>query len=572
MVAEAADEHPLSPAAALACLFAFAAAVVVLLAVTGVNVYSRYVAFRYSPEVLAARADEIRQRLGYGDAPADTARGFTTRAEYLGWRRTRAAGPASWEHLQSLRPQLIEFWYRTSPRPLVQPVLSRFGNAPLMLAASSTETITASDAASLDPGGSYLEIDPDGALNALLVRPSEADARTAANGPIDWTRLFVEARLDPATFSAVETLPIVPVFADVRAAWAGPAPDGSGVQLRIEAAAFAGRPVYFRIVAPWTTRIESAGSSIETVLFGLLFFLLVAVGAVLARRNLQGGKSDRQGAQRVAATVGLLLLAAQLLEAHHTLTGAEVFVVIGALSWALFVAAFTWLSYVALEPYVRRHWPHALIGWTRLLAGRWRDRRVGRDLLIGAIVGLAAVVIDRVAAALGGWRTGKSVIWRVDLDALSSAGTLVASFLRSLALSTAFSIDLLFLLLLLRVFSPRQWQAAMLAVAILVGLSLRSFTDPLVQLPLAIASATLPVVLLTRYGLIAGATALFVDAMSSHVIASLDLSSFFGQTMVAGVLLLAAPAILGFYASVAGRSLVGRRFDLTDTSGARTHT
>ena len=276
----------------------------------------------------------------------------------------------------------------------------------------------------------------------------------------------------------------MPVFADTRAAWVGPAPDGSGVPLRIEAAAFAGRPVYFRIIAPWTPATESAGVPIETVLFGLLFFLLVGVGAVLARRNLQGGKSDQQGRRRVAATVGLLLLAAQLLEAHHTFTGAEVFVVIGALSWALFVAAFTWLSYVALEPYVRRHWPHALIGWTRLLAGRWRDRRVGRDLLIGAIVGLAAVVIDRVAAALAGWRTGDSVLWRVDLDALSSGGTLAASFLRSLALSTAFSIDLLFLLLLLRLFLPRPWLASMLAVAILVGLNL-----PLVHRPARAAAA-----------------------------------------------------------------------------------
>ena len=112
----------------------------------------------------------------------------------------------------------------------------------------------------------------------------------------------------------------------------------------------------------------------------------------------------------------------------------------------------------------------------------------------------------------------------------------------------------------------------MLAVTILVGLALQSFTDPLVQLPLAIGSATLPVVLLTRYGLLAGAISLFVDAMSAHVITSLDLSSFFGRTMVAGVLLLAAPAILGFYVSVAGRSLVGRRFDLTDTSGASTRT
>ena len=354
----------------------------------------------------------------------------------------------------------------------------------------------------------------------------------------------------------------MPVFADARAAWTGPAPDGSGVQLRIEAAAFAGRPVYFRIIAPWTSLSESAGVAIETVFFGGLFFVLVAVGALLARRHLRTGKSDQQGALRVAATVGLLLLVAQLLEAHHTFTGAEVFIVIGALSWALFVAAFTWLSYVALEPYVRRHWPHALIGWTRLLAGRWRDRRVGRDLLLGALVGLSGVVIDRTAAALGGWRTGDSVIWRVDLDTLSSGVTLAASFLRAVALSTAWSIDLLFLLLLLRLFAPRPWLASMFAVAILVGLGFASFTDPLVQLPLAIASAALPVLLLTRYGLLAGATSLLVDTMSAHVITSLDLSPFFGRTMVAGVLLLALPAVVGFYVSVAGRSLAGGRFDL----------
>jgi serine/threonine-protein kinase len=572
VVAAAADDHPLGSGAALACLIAFAAAVVALLAVNGLNVYSRYVPFRQSPEVLAARAEEIRQRLGYNDVPVDTARGFTTRGEYLAWQRARARGPHHWEHLQSLRPQLIVFWYRSSPRPLVAPVLARFGGAPIMLAASSAEPITAAGAASVDPGGSYLEIDPNGALNALLVRPSDDAARTAPRAPIDWTRLFVEARLDAASFSPVETSPVVPVFADTRAAWVGPAPDGSGVQLQIEAAALAGRPVYFRILAPWTKRDETAAVAIETVLFVLLCFLLVVVGAVLARRNLQSGRSDQQGALRVAATVGLVLLAAQLLEAHHTPTGAEAFVVIGALSWALFVAAFTWLSYVALEPYVRRHWPEALIGWARLLAGRWRDRRVGRDLLIGAIVGLAGVVIDRVAAALGGWRTGDSVIWRIDLDALSSAGTLAAAFLRSLALSTAWSIDLLFLLLLLRVFSPRPWLASWLAVAILVGLGFGTFTDPLVQLPLAIASAALPVVLLTRYGLLAGATSLFVDSMSAHVIASLDLSQFFGRTMVAGVLLLAAPALLGFYISVAGRSLVVRRFDLSETPGASTHT
>jgi hypothetical protein len=72
------------------------------------------------------------------------------------------------------------------------------------------------------------------------------------------------------------------------------------------------------------------------------------------------------------------------------------------------------------------------------------------------------------------------------------------------------------------------------------------------------------VLLLTQYGLLAGAAAMFVDMMSTSVIVSLDLSAFFSRTMVAGVLLLAAPALLGFYGSMSGRSLVGRRFELSE--------
>jgi serine/threonine-protein kinase len=559
VVAEAADDHLLSPAGALAGLVGFGVAVVALLAVTGLNAYSTYVPFRLSPEVLSARAEEVRQRLGYADAPVDEAHGFTTHAEYLAWERRRSSGAPNWERLHSLRPQVIVFWYRSSSKSLVSPLVAQLET----IQARSAEPISAADSVPPHPGESYLELSPDGALSAIFVSLSGTEPSTTATGPVDWSRLFAEARLDATMFSPVETLPIVPVFNDTRAAWVGPSPDGSGVPLRIEAAAVAGRPVYFRIVAPWTPPIGSADIPLAVVLIGVLFLVLLAVGAGLARGNLQNGRSDQRGAFRAAATVGVLVLVAQLLEAHHTPTGAEVALIIGALSWALFIGASFWLSYVALEPYVRKHWPHALIGWTRLLAGRWRDRRVGRDLLIGSIVGLVAACIDRGAAALAGWHTADSVIWRVDLDALSSGGTLVATFLRSLAVSTGYSIDLLFLLLLLRMFSPRPWLAGILALAIMVGIDFPSFTDVSVQLPLGILSAALPVLLLTRYGLLAGAASLFVNAMSTHVIASLDLSQFFGRTMLAGVLLLAAPAIIGFYVSVAGRSLVGRRFELT---------
>ena len=66
-----------------------------------------------------------------------------------------------------------------------------------MLVASSAEAMSAAAAQSLSPGDSYLEIEPDGALNALVVRHVAGD-EPAAPRPIDWNRLFAEARLDPA--------------------------------------------------------------------------------------------------------------------------------------------------------------------------------------------------------------------------------------------------------------------------------------------------------------------------------------------------------------------------------------
>ena len=563
VVADAPDNSSLSPAAAVTCLVLFAATIVALGAVTGRDVYSRFVPFRHSPEVLAARAEEVRQHLGYADTPNDTAHGFRTRAGYLGWLRARTTGPADYRQLRSLRPPLIVFWYRSSVRPLLPPPRSLFLAPPLAIMASSPEPISPIDFAPAAPGEAYLELDPDGALTAMVGTPLEGQSRPPQSTAIDWTRLFIEARLDATKFSSVEPAFVSPVWADARAAWTGPAPDGSGVELRIEAAALAGRPVYFRIVAPWTREAESPVPAIGTALFNLIFLALIGVAAVLAKRNMQAGRSDLRGAARVALTVAVALLGAQLLQAHRPFSRTGIFVFIGAIGSALFMGVATWLSYAALEPYVRKHWPQALIAWTRLLAGRWRDRRVGRDLLIGALVGLGPVVIDRAAAWLANRRSGISVLWRVDLDALSSASALAATFMGSIAAATSLPISILFFLMLLRLFSRRPWVAVLIATATPVILSAGSLTDPLLQLPLAMLSFAIPVLLLTHYGLLAGASALFMGMMSS-IIVSLDLSSFFAGRMVAGALLLAAPAIVGFYASMSGRSLVGQRLELSD--------
>jgi len=97
-------------------------------------------------------------------------------------RRCPEPGAPRWEHLQSLRPQLVVFWYRSSPHPLVHPLTAQFGYAPFIVSASSAEALTAVDATTLDPGGSYLELDPDDALSGLLIMPSSGPAPAPANG------------------------------------------------------------------------------------------------------------------------------------------------------------------------------------------------------------------------------------------------------------------------------------------------------------------------------------------------------------------------------------------------------
>src|SRR5207244_4348765 len=57
-----------------------------------------------------------------------------------------------------------------------------------------------------------------------------------------------------------------------------------------------------------------------------------------------------------------------------------------AARWLL-AAATLWLVYLALEPEVRARYPHSIVTWNRVLAGRWLDAQVASHVLIGAAVG-----------------------------------------------------------------------------------------------------------------------------------------------------------------------------------------
>ena len=67
------------------------------------------------------------------------------------------------------------------------------------------------------------------------------------------------------------------------------------------------------------------------------------------------------------------------------------------------------LIYLALEPYVRRRWPSLIISWNRLLVGDWRDPLVGRDILVGGMLGLGHTAAIYLAALLPIWTGGRAV-------------------------------------------------------------------------------------------------------------------------------------------------------------------
>src|SRR6185369_4458612 len=88
---------------------------------------------------------------------------------------------------------------------------------------------------------------------------------------------------------------------------------------------------------------------------------------------------------------------------HNGVAGRELDLFLNHLAFAVFLASFLWVLYVALEPFVRKKWPSWIISWSRLLAGDYRDPLVGRDLLIGSVVGAVFIALSGVGRIAPNW-------------------------------------------------------------------------------------------------------------------------------------------------------------------------
>jgi hypothetical protein len=241
-------------------------------------------------------------------------------------------------------------------------------------------------------GMTLVVLDTGGRLNELHVVPPQFDPEPAGAAAPDWTPLFEAAGLRMDAFEAAAPQWTPRDFADARAAWSGPLTDRPDLSVRVEAAAYRGRPVSFLIVGPWTRAVRMLATSApasQTILTSLVELMTIAFSVaalLLARHNVRAKRADLHGAGRLVVAVLVGYTVAWSIGAHHVSDlGTELAMFSKQFSAFLFEAALLWVFYLALEPYVRRFWPDGILGWTRLMSGYVRDPRVGRDVLIGTV-------------------------------------------------------------------------------------------------------------------------------------------------------------------------------------------
>src|SRR5262249_34679757 len=130
------------------------------------------------------------------------------------------------------------------------------------------------------------------------------------------------------------------------------------------------------------------GTTLSEYVYAGIRLAALTVGVWLAARNYRRGLANLRGALRLAAVYVAAYLLMWLFMAHHVAAVADEWAILtAAVGLALLNGLTILVIYLALEPSVRRLQPGWVIGWNRLLEGRWRDPLVGRDILVGGLLG-----------------------------------------------------------------------------------------------------------------------------------------------------------------------------------------
>ncbi len=505
-----------------------------------------YVPLENPPEALMVKAREIVRGLGYTDAPADTQAGFYYDESPI--RDAKASGPAAWRKLAATLPSPLVFVYRQSPLPLVSKEYSNSG------------TITGDDPIPNIGGMVQLSLDTSGRLISFDAVPPQLEKPGSYPAP-DWAPLFAAASFDLGRFKPDDPQWTPLAATDARAAWTGAYPGNPNLPIRVEAAAFHGRPVHFEIVWPSSkpTRVaessqKSLAQRVANMAGGLVDMLILAVGTWLARYNWKAGRGDLPGATRLGIFMASVSLLKWVLSAHQVAGPEEYDILTIALASSAYSGIRYWILYLALEPWVRRYWPQNLVTWSRLLAGQWRDPLVGRDVLFGTWLGLVYLLLFQ-GYFFANLFHGGGPVSLLDAPNLNGPRYWASSLIGHLDGSVGGALFFFLLLFVLRAVFRKQWLAGLVFVLIFVGIRWAGQGPWYTPLFLLAIWTTLVVVML-RFGLFATICLVYLIDTPLNTLFTTDFTAWYGQSSWVFVAIVAVAAVWGFRTSLGGRTLI----------------
>jgi hypothetical protein len=282
--------------------------------------------------------------------------------------------------------------------------------------------------------------------------------------------------------------------------------------------------------------------------------VVLPVGLLFAVRNVRLGRGDRAGAQRLTLFVFSAFGLSWLLTTHAPAPSFRGFMqVASGTGNALWFGVATAVFYLACEPALRRRWPELLISWSRLLAGRWRDPRVGRDMLLGMVLTFALMVLVEGGHLVSWWLGGPAPrLLPIDIAMLGGIVPSLAVVLSGAGISLASVLSgglmILMLLLLLR---KRALVVLAFVPLVAAAFSVRYGTPSGVPLVASFLAVILFVAFIARFGVLVG----IIPSLLVHVVVppTLDLTAWYGAPAAVYLLVVAILTLYGFLVSLGGR-------------------
>ena len=457
-----------------------------------------------------------------------------------------------------------EFWFEPVPAGSVADTPSiRFvyrQSPEYLISQNSLHVVIEHDPPADTPGMATVVLDADGRLRRVSVVPQARGADATASTR-SWPDLFADAGLDFQRFVPAAATPSPLIAHDSHVAWEGPAASGA-TRLRVTGASLNQQIVFFDVAAvgappparqTWYSRgARSPGNEALLVAATVLLFI---GGGILAQRNLRLGYGDTRGARRLCRLIAVGGILWGVLRAHHVPQPVDewMFLLIIA-GWSLVWAGFAWVIYISLEPYMRKWWPHTLISWARLLAGRARDPLVGRDVLVGLLAGVVfvALLILRVEIYSRFGVPVRPLDQWYSLEAVRSIRYFLGLVIYFSLDTLNFALGALGTLLLLRVAVRSMWLSAAIWMVIVASLNLGG-GGLAWDLPFGLALAGLVLAVLLRSGLVSAAVMLLYIDFMTRLPVTLDAGSWYIAMSVLTLALVGAMTMYGFVVALAGQ-------------------